>query len=71
VRVIINDTQHSNACDCAECHYGECRDLFTVMLSVVMLSVVEQNAVMLSVVAPSWPNSKLSYYFQGTKTPAF
>jgi hypothetical protein len=71
VTVIINDTHHSNACDCAECHYGECRVFFTVMLSVVILSVVVQNAIMLNVVAPSWPYSKLSDYFQGTKTTAF
>ncbi len=37
-------------CRCAECHYGECRVLFTVMLNVTMLSVVMQNVVMLSVI---------------------
>ncbi len=48
----INDTQHNNAL-----HYAECRILFAVMLSiiildVVMLSVVVLDVVMLSVVAP-------------------
>ncbi len=39
-------------CYCAECHYGDYRVLFTVMLNVIMLSVVKLNVVMLSVVAP-------------------
>ncbi len=43
---------------CSEYHYAECRDLFNVMLNVIMLcvvllSVVVLNIFMLSVVAPS------------------
>jgi hypothetical protein len=37
----ITDTRHNNALLCAECRYAECHILFTIMLSVVMLSVVE------------------------------
>jgi hypothetical protein len=33
-----------------ECHYAECRDLFNVMLNVILLSVVMLNVVMLSVI---------------------
>jgi hypothetical protein len=36
----MRDTQHNNAMPCAYCRYAECRVLFTIMLSVVMLSVV-------------------------------
>ncbi len=34
-------------CTCAECHSAECRDLF-----IVMLNVIVQRVIMLSVVAP-------------------
>jgi hypothetical protein len=37
---------------CIKCHYAECRDLFIVLLNVI-LSVIMLNVVMLSVVAPS------------------
>ncbi len=30
-------------CQCDDCHYGDCRVLFTVMLNVIMLSVVAPN----------------------------
>jgi hypothetical protein len=43
----INDTQHNNALQTAEC-----RILFTVMLSAIILSVVMLNVVMLSVAVP-------------------
>ncbi len=39
----ISDTQHNSI----ECHYAECRDYLNVMLS-----VIRQNVVLLSVVAP-------------------
>jgi hypothetical protein len=46
------DTQHiSIECHYAECRYAECSDFFIVRLG-VMLSVVEMNVVMLSVVEP-------------------
>ncbi len=32
--------------------YAECRIIFTVMLSLIILSVVMMNAIMLSVMAP-------------------
>jgi hypothetical protein len=38
---------------CTECHYAECRILFTIMLIVIMLSAVMLNAIMLSVAAPA------------------
>jgi hypothetical protein len=46
-------------CRYAECCYVECRDLFTIMLNVIMLVVVMLNVimlvvVMLNVVAPHW-----------------
>jgi hypothetical protein len=37
---LVNDTQHNNAPHYAECFNAECRVSFTVMLSVVMLSVM-------------------------------
>jgi hypothetical protein len=42
----------------AECHYAECRDLFIVLLNVIMLgviilSVVMPRAVILSLIIPS------------------
>ncbi len=43
----ITDTQHNRALSYARRHYAGCRVLF-----IVMLSVVRQNVVMLSVVAP-------------------
>jgi hypothetical protein len=46
---IIIDIQHK----IIECHYAECRDYLNVMLSVVMLSVIRPNVVMLSVVSPT------------------
>ncbi len=36
-----------------ECHYAECRDYLNIQLSVIILSVVRVNVIMLSVVAPS------------------
>jgi hypothetical protein len=35
-----------------ECHYAECRDLFNVMLNVILLSVVMLSVIMLNVAAP-------------------
>jgi hypothetical protein len=49
----MSDTQHNNALPCAECVYGACRILFTIMLNVVILSVVILSVVMLNVVAPN------------------
>jgi hypothetical protein len=55
----LNDTQHKGLfvtlsvkplCFNAECHYTECRVLFTVMLNVIMLSVILLNVVRLSVI---------------------
>jgi hypothetical protein len=52
----MNDTRHTfSLTDLSAimlCCYAECRNYLNVMLSVVMLSVVRQNVVMLSVVAP-------------------
>ncbi len=36
---------------CINCHYAECRDLFIVLLNVI-LSVIMLNVVMLSVAEP-------------------
>jgi hypothetical protein len=54
----MSDNLHNNALPCAECVYGACCILCTIMLSVIMLnvvilSVVMLNVVMLSVVAPN------------------
>ncbi len=35
-------------CHCAECHFDKGRDLFSVMLNVIMLSDVMLNVIMLS-----------------------
>jgi hypothetical protein len=44
VTLSINDTHLTMRCQCDDCHFGECRVLFTViMLSVIMLSVVATN----------------------------
>jgi hypothetical protein len=53
------DIQRNNK----ECHYAECRDYLNVMLSVVMLSVVRLNAIMLSVVAPYTPRANVIKLF--------
>ncbi len=45
VTLSINDTQHETIC--IECHYADSRDLFIVMLNIIMLIVI-----MLNVVAP-------------------
>ncbi len=50
-------TQHNNALCYDDCHYGECRILFIVMLIViimifVMLSVIMPNVFLLNVVGP-------------------
>ncbi len=47
LRVSVSDTQHNNALPCTDCRYAECRVLFTIMLSDVIL-----NVVMVIVVAP-------------------
>ena len=39
----MSDTQHNNTMPCADGRYAECRVLFTIMLSVVKLSVVVPN----------------------------
>jgi hypothetical protein len=49
----LSDIQRKNALPDAECRYANCRILFTIMLSVIMLnaimlSVVMLNAIMLS-----------------------
>ncbi len=43
-----------------ECHHGECQILFYVMLSVIMLSFVNVNVFMLSVVGPNKKTIKIS-----------
>ncbi len=37
---------------CIKCHYAECRNLFIIMLNVIMLSIIMPNVVLLNVVAP-------------------
>jgi hypothetical protein len=39
----MSDTQHNNTMPCTDGRYAECRVLFTIMLSVVKLSVVVPN----------------------------
>ncbi len=50
---LVNDTQHNNALPCAECVYGACWILCTIMLNEVILNVVILIVVMLNVVAPN------------------
>jgi hypothetical protein len=45
----INDKQHI----LHECHYSDCRDLFIVMLNVVMQCVFMLSVIMLNVVTPA------------------
>jgi hypothetical protein len=40
-------------CHYAEWNYAECRNFFSSLLNVIVLSVVMLNVIMLSVVAPS------------------
>jgi hypothetical protein len=62
-------------CLCAECHYDECRDLFFVMLNVIMMSVAMLNVIVLSVVVANQlqflPRGGQFQYNFGVKTEQF
>jgi hypothetical protein len=68
--MIISDTQHNNDLLCAECRYAECHVLFTIMLSVIMLSIVVPDRTLIFSVSKAAVSTRRSIVLSLQPTPS-